>query len=452
MNVIVAYSKKNKGIGKYNSIPWYLKNELKYFKKITTSGNNNVIIMGRNTWESLPIKPLPNRINIVITKSKIEGIDTYTNLNDSLENYKEYDNIFVIGGEMLYIEALKHEMLNKVYITEIYENYECDKFFPEINSDLKLINVSKFLNDNNIYYRNLIYKKKPDKSEIWINTEEQQYLNLLSNILNNGEKVQSRNAITYRIFSNIREFNLEDTFPILTIKRVYWKGIVEELLWFISGSTNSNILSEKNVKIWEPNSSREFLDSRNLNHYEVGDIGPTYGFAFRHFGENYQGMNKTYKGFDQIKYLINEIKNNPTSRRLIIDLWNPCDFEKTALPPCVFLYQFYVSGNKLSCQLYQRSADSFPANHWNSTSCALFVHIIAHLCGLKPHKLIHITGDTHIYEEHIEQSKIQLLREPKPFPKLIIKRKITDINDFKYDDFQLIDNNPDKGIKASIVA
>jgi len=450
MNLIVALCKNNNGIGFENKIPWYLKEELNYFKKITTSWKTNVVIMGRNTWESLPKKPLLNRVNIVITSQKLtENVNTFTSLSKAYEKYKNYDNIMVIGGERLYQEALKHPKLHKVYITEIYKDYECDKFFPKLDSSLKLVEISKFKQENGIFYRNKIFQK--DGIEIK-NEEELKYLDLLKKIIKQGEVVQSRNAITYRIFSNVLTYDLSDTFPILTTKRVYWKGIIEEMLWFISGSTNANELSDKKVKIWEPNSSREFLDSRGLNNYEVGDIGPTYGFNFRNFGAEYKDMNYKYKGFDQIKYLINEIKTKPNSRRLIIDLWNPCDFDKTALPPCVFMYQFFVSQGKLSCQLYQRSADCFPANHWNTTSCSLFIHMIAHVCGLQPDKLIHITGDTHIYKDHLEQVKEQLKRNPKPFPKLNIKRKVENIEDFKAEDFELIDYTPEKSIKANIVA
>lgn len=450
MNLIVAVCKKNNGIGFENKIPWYLKEELQYFKNVTTSGKSNVIIMGRNTWESLPKKPLPNRINVVITSKDLSNeVITFSSLEEAYNYYKQHDNIMVIGGERLYQEALQHPNLNKVYITEIYKEFQCDKFFPKLESNLKLIELSNFKQENGIFYRNKVYSKFG--KEI-VNQEETKYLELLKNILKNGERVQSRNAITYRIFSNVLTYDLSDTFPILTTKRVYWKGILEEMLWFISGSTNANQLSDKKVKIWEPNSSREFLDSRGLKHYEIGDIGPTYGFNFRNFGAEYKGMNHKYNGFDQINFLINEIKTNPTSRRLIIDLWNPCDFDKTALPPCVFMYQFFVSQGKLSCQLYQRSADSFPANHWNTTSCSLFIHMIAHVCGLKPDKLIHITGDTHIYEEHLEQVKEQLERTPKPFPKLNIKRKVENIEDFTSEDFELIDYTPEKTIKASIVA
>jgi dihydrofolate reductase / thymidylate synthase len=452
MNIIVAICKKNNGIGFKNHIPWNLKKELKYFKSITTKGKKNVVIMGRNTWESLPIKPLPDRVNVVITSS--DNIDNseaivFKTLDQAYESYKDYDNINVIGGERLYQEALNHNNLDFVFVTEIYKEFECDKFFPKLDPKLNLINISNFYEENNIFYRQKVYNYKFSELQ---NLEEINYLNLLRKIIKNGERVQSRNAITYRIFSNVLTYDLRDTFPILTTKRVYWKGILEEMLWFISGSTNANKLSDKKVKIWEPNSSREFLDLRGLQHYDVGDIGPTYGFNFRNFGAEYKGMNHKYQGFDQIKYLINEIKTNPTSRRLIIDLWNPCDFDKTALPPCVFMYQFFVSQGKLSCQLYQRSADSFPANHWNTTSCSLFIHMIAHVCGLQPDKLIHITGDTHIYEEHLEQVKEQLERKPKPFPKLNIKRKVENIEDFKAEDFELIDYTPEKTIKAGIVA
>jgi dihydrofolate reductase/thymidylate synthase len=214
-------------------------------------------------------------------------------------------------------------------------------------------------------------------------SEEYQYINLIKHILENGISKDDRTGVgTLSIFSHNMTFNLRERFPLLTTKKVYWKAVVEELLWFISGSTNSNILKEKGVNIWDGNSSREFLDSRGLTHYNQGDIGPGYGFQWRHFGATYENMHSDYsgKGVDQLQQVIELIKKDPYSRRIVMTSWNPCDVDSMALPPCHMFCQFYVSkGGYLSCQMYQRSADMGLGVPFNIASYSLLTIVFLFL-------------------------------------------------------------------------
>lgn len=283
---------------------------------------------------------------------------------------------------------------------------------------------------------------------------ESQYINLIKHILENGISKDDRTGIgTLSIFSYNMTFNLRESFPLLTTKKVYWKGVVEELLWFISGSTNSNILKEKGVKIWEGNSSREFLDSRGLSHYDQGDIGAGYGFQWRHFGAKYTNMYDSYEGqgVDQLKDVIYKIKNTPDDRRIIMSAWNPTDLDKMALPPCHIFVQFWVDTNKkeLHSQMYQRSCDVGLGVPFNIASYALLTCIIAKLCDLTPGDFHYCMGDTHIYKNHIDAMKLQITRDPYDFPKINIK-DITDIDNIKFDDIELIDYKYYENIKMNM--
>ena len=283
---------------------------------------------------------------------------------------------------------------------------------------------------------------------------ESQYINLIKHILENGISKDDRTGIgTLSIFSYNMTFNLRESFPLLTTKKVYWKGVVEELLWFISGSTDSNVLKEKGVKIWEGNSSREFLDSRGLSHYDQGDIGAGYGFQWRHFGAKYTNMYDSYEGqgVDQLKDVIYKIKNTPDDRRIIMSAWNPTDLDKMALPPCHIFVQFWVDSNKkeLHSQMYQRSCDVGLGVPFNIASYALLTCIIAKLCDLTPGDFHYCMGDTHIYKNHIDAIKLQITRDPYDFPKINIK-DITDIDNIKFDDIELIDYKYYENIKMNM--
>lgn len=281
-------------------------------------------------------------------------------------------------------------------------------------------------------------------------SDECQYFDLIENILKNGKFKEDRTGTgTISLFGAQMRFNLRNsTMPLLTTKRLFWRAIVEELLWFIRGSTDSNILKEKNVHIWDANGSKEFLEKSGLGHREEGDLGPVYGFQWRHFGAQYVDKHKDYsrEGVDQLADIIERIKKDPHDRRLILTAWNPKDIPIMALPPCHCLAQFYVNDDELSCQLYQRSADVGLGVPFNIASYALLTHMIAHVTNLKPGDFVHTLGDAHIYLDHVESLKEQLKRRPGDFPKVNIKRELDNIDNFKFDDIELIGYEPQGAI------
>jgi thymidylate synthase len=285
--------------------------------------------------------------------------------------------------------------------------------------------------------------------------EELQYLNMIREIIETGIKKEDRTGVgTLSKFGTQMRFSLRNNvFPLLTTKKVFWRGVVEELLWFIKGDTNIDHLSEKGIKIWDANGSREFLDSRGLNHYPVNDAGAGYGFQWRHWGAEYINKNTDYtgKGIDQLKQCIDLIKNNPNDRRIIISAWNASDLNKMALPPCHIVFQYYVANGELSCLMYQRSCDMGLGVPFNIASYALLTRIMAHITGLRPGDFIHTLGDYHVYLNHIEPLKEQIKRQPKSFPTLeIANREITNIEDFKFEDFILKGYDPYPPIKMDM--
>ncbi|XP_056318969.1 thymidylate synthase [Danio aesculapii] len=291
------------------------------------------------------------------------------------------------------------------------------------------------------------------KKEFSLFCDERGYLSLVEFILQNGARKGDRTGTgVISVFGTQARYSLRDQFPLLTTKRVFWKGILEELLWFIKGSTNAKDLSEKGVRIWDANGSREFLDKNGFTDREEGDLGPVYGFQWRHFGAEYKDMHTDYsgEGVDQLQKVIDTIKSNPEDRRIIMCAWNPKDLPLMALPPCHALCQFYVSDGELSCQLYQRSGDIGLGVPFNIASYALLTYMIAHITGLKPGDFVHTLGDAHIYTNHIEPLKEQIQREPRPFPKLRIKRKVEQINDFCAEDFEIYDYDPHPTIKMQM--
>ncbi len=252
-----------------------------------------------------------------------------------------------------------------------------------------------------------------------------QYLDLLRRITTEGVKKHDRTGTgTISIFGNQMRFNLEDGFPLLTTKKLHLKSIIYELLWFLQGDTNVNYLQEHGVRIWN-----EWAD-------ESGELGPIYGYQWRSWPDHKGGH------IDQIKNILEQIKNNPDSRRMIVSAWNVADIDQMKLPPCHCLFQFYVADGKLSLQLYQRSADTFLGVPFNIASYALLLLMVAQVTGLKPGEFIHTTGDTHIYLDHIEQVRLQLTREPRPLPTMKINPDIKDLFSFKYEDFTLENYDP----------
>tara|TARA_Y100000741_G_scaffold181930_1_gene138283 strand:- start:196 stop:1656 length:1461 start_codon:yes stop_codon:yes gene_type:complete len=482
LNLIVAIDTKN-GIGRMNKIPWLLKDDLNHFKMITTNNNNkqilntenqkNVVVMGRNTWESLPskVRPLKDRFNIVLSsKNKFidsDKVDFITNSFKNVLHFLEKENdyfdnskIFIIGGEVLYNDILNNysDLITYLYITEIYANYSCDRFFPKINEEIfKISKISDFKNENNINYRYLIYSNINKIKNLYINNEEKQYKNLVNNILNNGiEKIDRTKVGILSLFgSEILRYDISKTIPLLTLKKSFIRAIFEELMLYIRGETDNKILNDKNIHIWDGNTTREFLDERNLKHLPEGDMGETYGFNMRNYGGNYINCKTKHSdGFDQLKYVLDLIKNDPTSRRILINLWNPKTLHNCALPSCLMQYQFYVDTKKkqLNLQIYLRSSDVFLANNWNTITGTLFVYLICNLndINLTPGFISVVCGDAHIYKNHIELSKKMIERESYPYPKLFIKNKKNNIEDFCYEDLQIIGYKSHESMKTTM--
>lgn len=260
-----------------------------------------------------------------------------------------------------------------------------------------------------------------------------QYLDLCQKVMNEGRKKIDRTSTgTISIFGHQMRFDLQKGFPLLTTKKIHLKSVIHELLWFINGDTNIKYLQENGVRIWN-----EWAD-------EFGNLGPVYGHQWRKW------ESKDGKIIDQLTNVIEEIKINPDSRRLIVSAWNVGELDKMALPPCHLLFQFYVSDNKLSCQLYQRSADIFLGVPFNIASYSLLTMMIAQVCGLEVGEFIHTLGDAHIYLNHLEQVKLQLTREPRALPKMELNPNVKSIYDFTYDDFTLLNYDPHPHIKGKV--
>lgn len=257
-----------------------------------------------------------------------------------------------------------------------------------------------------------------------------QYLDLLRDIMENGVDKTDRTGVgTRSVFGRQMRFDLSEGFPLLTTKKVHLKSVIYELLWFLRGDTNIKYLQEHGVRIWN-----EWAD-------ENGDLGPVYGSQWR----NWNG-----EGIDQIANVINTLKNNPNDRRMIVSAWNVSKIPEMRLPPCHMMFQFYTANGKLSCMLYQRSCDMFLGVPFNIASYSLLTMMIAQVCGLKPGEFIHTLGDTHIYRNHFEQVKEQLSRTPYPLPQMKINPDVKDINDFKYEDFELLNYRCHDAIKAPV--
>ena len=293
------------------------------------------------------------------------------------------------------------------------------------------------------------------------NHEEQQYLNLIKNILENGTWEEGRNGKTKSIFGNMMRFSLKDgKIPILTTKKTAWKTCLKELLWFIRGDTDNKLLQEQGVHIWDGNTTREFLDSRGLTDYREGLIGPGYGFQWRNFGGDYDSSAAGVKeggnnGVDQLQQIIDALKDpaQRTSRRLIMSAWNPQQLDQMALPPCHILCQFNVhDGNKLSCSMYQRSVDTILGQPFNIASYSFLTHLLAKHCGLEAYEFVHFMGNCHLYDNAIEAANLQITREPFPFPTVSIKQVRENINEYQIDDFVLENYQSHEAIKVSMVA
>lgn len=491
--MITAYSFQKMGLGNDNKMCWKIPDDLKRFKEKTSEvflyGDVPVVIMGRKTWESLPSNSLPklkNRLNIVITNNKElhltsggfgtlfcsfdalnSTLDTFE--NDYLKPYSKLQTPYIIGGGQLYKLALQSLDIERIDVTEVYLSTKCDAFFPEdLMQSLKfgISDISTFYNFGDVYYRYITFTKHPYQNrDYWRNTEEVAYLYIMKEITSSSIELPrtDRTGVgTHSIFGQHLTYDLSDTFPISTTRKMFLRGIFEELMMYLRGQTNNKILNDKGINVWDGNTTREFLDARGLTHYNAGDMGSTYGFNFRHFGAQYNGCDADYtgKGCDQLQDVITLLKTDPESRRIIINLWNPEANKGAALPSCLCMYQFYVRKNEygnflLDLQIYIRSSDYFLANNWNTCTGALFVHLLCSLNGLThltPGKLSVCMGDAHVYTFHKEQVIIQLSRDPYPFPKLVVETTKDNIEDFEFSDLKLFGYKHYPGISGARMA
>lgn len=503
---VVAHTQLSRAIGKQGHLPWgdmMLKKDLKFFKTITTEVSlkklvdrdgsetlkRNAVIMGRKTWDSIPeaYRPLSGRVNVVLSRNLKQAphpeVLLRSDLRSCIEELKRdhlIENIFVVGGSDIYTIALQEDLLDVVFATIVEAEFEgCDAFFPQVSDErfeaseavcfMQNVNLDEGSSIKYTFTKRVRKETTPRKKRLRLeeenapptsivvgsqNVEETQYLDIVREILDSGLVKGDRTGTgTKSVFGRTMRFSLRnDTMPLLTTKRTFWKGVALELLWFISGDTNAKTLQKQGITIWDGNSSRAYLDSIGLHDREEGDLGPVYGFQWRHFGAEYKTMHDSYEGqgVDQLMEVVNQIKTNPNSRRIIISAWNPAALSKMALPPCHVLCQFCVSDNELSCLMYQRSADMGLGVPFNIASYALLTHLIAKCCGLKPGEFVHVIGDCHVYLNHENALREQLEREPRAFPKLKINTQNTELDKFKFQDLELVGYNPHKAIKMDM--
>ena len=461
INIILAVD-KNGGLGLKNKLPWYISDELKIFKEKTL---NSIVIVGRKTLETLPC--LKNRQIFCVTrnttnvKSNNNIITCFYHIEEAIEQSLKLDKkVFIIGGHQIYnyvFEKLKDLYKFKVHISFIKESYECDTYF-----DMK--NLKKF------------YISKKDEYDLFTHYEmeyqkygEQQYLDLLKDVIENGERRTGRNGDVISDFCKHLKFDLRDGFPLLTTKKMFLKGIIEELLFFIRGDTQSKKLEEKGINIWKGNTSREFLDTNYFKDRKEGEMGPMYGSQWRNFNSLYNDERGCYKDYvwnsqyedlpelnvDQLKFIIDEIKTNPTSRRILMTTFNPSQVHQGVLWPCHSItIQFYVQGEYLDMFCYNRSSDLGLGLPFNIASSSLFLMIIARLCSLTPRYFNLSLGDAHIYSNHLEPLTEQIKRQPYLYPKIILPefKTLEDVEKLKFEDFNLLDYNSYPSIKMSMVA
>lgn len=469
-NLIAAHD-RNFAIGKDGQLPWYFSADMKHFSRTTRSGDHNIIVMGKNTWNSIPLqnRPLPKRVNIILSstlqissenESNIHVCRTFDDMLNLIKNIKTKETqVWFIGGARIYSEALERGIVSKLFLTKIHGSFEgCDTFLERDNLASQFhVHSSSTITDTNISETNsdgTHVKYLLSFKELHRVTEENQYIELIQNILENGIIKKDRTGVgTQSIFGANMRFSLENgIIPLLTTKRVFWRGIVEELLWFLRGSTNVSELQKKNVHIWDGNTTRAFLDSIGLQHLEENDAGASYSFQWRHFGAKYVDCHTNYEGqgFDQVKHIIHELRHNPNSRRILLSGWNPCDLDKTCLPCCHVSYLFTVREGKLSCLLFQRSADVGCGVPFNIASASLFTHMLAHICNLKPGELVYTIGDAHIYLNHIDKLKTQCSRIPRLFPNISLSEDVNEIEDFTSDNIHLQSYTPHGKIKLAM--
>jgi thymidylate synthase len=450
MTQLIVAMTKNGGIGKGNRLPWHLKDELAIFKEKTIG---KTLLMGRITATSIP--KLENRSVAVISRNLNQDYSFYkhppamvtTKLSDVGDIFG-WENVFIAGGSQIYKLALKEDdLVQKIHLSIIKKDYVCDTFF-----DMDLLH-------------NFVVIEKTDYEEFThyvlertTSYGERQYLNLVSNILRNGMKKVGRNGATLSIFKNDMTYDLRSGFPLLTTKKMFLRGILEEFIFFLKGKTDSSELSDKKVRIWEGNTTEEFIRNRGL-YYAQGVMGPMYGYQWRFFNADYNlDVNgrplSPSGGVDQLANVVELIKTDPDSRRILMTAYNPEQAEQGVLYPCHSItIQFYVDEDFLDMFCYNRSNDAFHGIPFNIASSSLLLMVVAKLTEKIP-RFFHMTmGDTHIYSEHLKHVEEQITRIPFRFPTLKIPdiQTLEDLENLQSSDFILSGYQCYSAIKAEMV-
>ena len=418
--------------------------------------NQSVVVVSRGTAVR------PSGTNSVVSDNAVSVSNTELHkIAPSLESAvtcfgtpKENNHkleVFVLGGVEIYDWFLRNKLITYEYITQINKNYNCDKHYPRAN----YMAVDRARACTITEMRTLMSGAGQIVKITHRNREEIAALRLMREILGHGSDARDRTGVgTKHLFAKTLEFDLTGgSFPLFTSKRTWLPGLFEELMLYCRGQTNSKILEEKKINVWQPNTTREFLDRRGLNNLPEGDMGASYGFQMRHYGAEYKDCNTNYvgQGFDQLHALIANMRarNTSAARRLIINLWNPAQEHLMALPPCLYQYQFFIDGDDLSCMATQRSSDVATALGWNIAQIALLTILIAKTCDLRPKKITWVCGDAHIYSNLQNQALEQLSHEPFLFPVLELVQKRENIEDYQFADLRLFNYNcfpPIKGV------
>lgn len=426
------------GFARGGTIPWKSKMDIEFFQDTTSYGKNSVIF-GRNTWRTLP-GPLKNRTNIVVSKTAIPKVHTTDSVTAAIQLSKHlgHDTTFICGGLGIYREALQLGV-DEIYLTQIHRDYNCDMFLPTIDNRYHEVFCKTF--------DNTTFTKLTTHDPHFIRCDEIPYLNLLEKCVSAAPR-QTRNSVCHSVFGEHLQFDLQRGFPLLTTKKMQLQHIFHELMFFVRGQTNTNLLADAGVNIWAANTSAEFLRAQRLP-YPQGFMGPMYGYQWRHFGQPYMQLGG---GVDQLANLIESLRTDPHSRRHVMTSFNPAQVTEGVLWPCHGLcIQFYVENGLLSCAMTQRSADVFLGLPYNIASYALLTHMVAAAVDLQPGTLHVFLGDVHLYETHREQAIRQILRTPTRFPRLHLNTSNT-IEGYRFEDVTLTGYRPHPAIRAAMVA
>lgn len=427
-----------------------LYDDRQFFKAVTTG---HILVVGRKTWEVLPdkVKNSHNRIFMVLSRKDNSLANFWT-----MYNSNPTQTVFIAGGGEIYDLFMNDQRVDNIFLTLVSghkTNHPLCTYTSHVPGQFALVYMSKKYDfTSKISYRILKYKN------VHACSDELLYMNLCKQTLSEGSSRTDRTGTgTRSIFGVQLVFDISNNVPVYTTKKVAWRSALKEMLWFLRGETDSNTLVGQGVNIWKGNTSREFLDKRDLYEYKEGLVGPLYGWQMRAFGAKYNHKHPKATmargGFDQLAYVENLLKTDPTSRRIVMSYWDPREFQNTVLNPCHYTVQFYVRNeNILDCHFVMRSNDLFLGNPFNIFGYSVLTYILAKRHGFTPGKLVYTCGDAHIYNNHIDQMNLQLSRDPRPLPVLVVSDDIISKgwDDIDASDFDLVGYFPHSQIKGEM--